>query len=162
MEGIFEWVVNNFSVLLPTGVIGLFWWRLNKREKEAQVKLGESEARKAEIGNQADEIDLGVKFATAVSSVFGENFSERFGDFFEKVSELAEEVKDIKINTTTNTITLRKLQLLNLMEHDPTQERYINALYAEYKASNGNSYVDSIYEKWAKSYAERKRARGGI
>ena len=49
----------------------------------------------------------------------------------------------------TRMATIR-LQILDLIHHDPKNKLAINQLMDYYTKNNGNSYVLEIYEKWKK------------
>ena len=46
--------------------------------------------------------------------------------------------------------SLKRLELLNMMQHSPAETKTITDLYAEYKEMGGNSYIDKQYQKWLK------------
>jgi len=46
--------------------------------------------------------------------------------------------------------SLKRLELLNMMQHSPEEKDTITRLYGEYKAIGGNSYIDIQYQKWLK------------
>ena len=49
-------------------------------------------------------------------------------------------------------ISLKRLELLNLMQHSPEEKETIQNLFSEYKKLGGNCYVDAQYEKYLKEY----------
>lgn len=51
-----------------------------------------------------------------------------------------------------------RLQILNLIQHDPRNTAAINHLYDEYvnPPYSGNSYMRSVYLTWSKKYDKRK------
>lgn len=54
--------------------------------------------------------------------------------------------------------TLR-LQLLQMIQHDPTNRIAITMLKDIYVKRNGNSYILTEYEKWAKKYNKPTKAK---
>ena len=46
--------------------------------------------------------------------------------------------------------SLKRLELLNLMQHSPSEKITIMNLFAEYKKLGGNCYIDEQYQKWLK------------
>jgi hypothetical protein len=45
---------------------------------------------------------------------------------------------------------LKRLELLNMIQHSPEEKHIITNLYAEYKSLGGNSYIDLQYQRWLK------------
>ena len=43
-----------------------------------------------------------------------------------------------------------RLQILNLIQHDPENKSAILSLYDEYKSRSGNSYIKGIVKEWQK------------
>lgn len=54
--------------------------------------------------------------------------------------------------------TLR-LQLLQMIQHDPTNRIAITMLKDLYVKRNGNSYILTEYEKWAKKYNKPNKGK---
>jgi hypothetical protein len=48
-------------------------------------------------------------------------------------------------------LALKRLELLNMMQHSPHEKAIITQLFSEYKQLGGNSYVDGIYADWLKN-----------
>ena len=44
----------------------------------------------------------------------------------------------------------KRLELLNMTQHDPTEVKTIMTLFDEYRKMGGNSYAMLIYNKWKK------------
>ena len=47
-------------------------------------------------------------------------------------------------------LTIKRLEYLNVRQHNEDDEILINSIYDEYKRLGGNSYIDMDYERWAK------------
>ena len=47
-------------------------------------------------------------------------------------------------------ISIKRLELLNMMQHSPEEKNTIMTLFTEYKKLGGNCYLDSKYQKWLK------------
>ena len=45
-------------------------------------------------------------------------------------------------------IAVKRLEYLNMRQHNEEDEISINAIYDEYKRLGGNSYIDMDYERW--------------
>ena len=45
---------------------------------------------------------------------------------------------------------LKRLEYLNVRQHNSDDEMLINAIYDDYKKLGGNSYIDLDYERWTK------------
>lgn len=48
----------------------------------------------------------------------------------------------------------KRLELLNMTQHDPTEVKTIMTLFDEYRKMGGNSYAMLIYNKWKKKYVK--------
>ena len=55
-------------------------------------------------------------------------------------------------------IALKRLEYLNMRNHNEDDEVSINAIYDEYKRLGGNSYIDMDYERWSKRKTNKKKA----
>ena len=65
-------------------------------------------------------------------------------------------VKDIQKDQKILKLDTLRLQLLQMMQHDPTNRVAITGLFDQYSADGGNSYVIAEFEKWAKKYNKSK------
>ena len=65
-------------------------------------------------------------------------------------------VKDIQKDQKILKSDTLRLQLLQMMQHDPTNRVAITGLFDQYSADGGNSYVIAEFEKWAKKYNKSK------
>lgn len=65
-------------------------------------------------------------------------------------------VKDIQKDQKILKLDTLRLQLLQMMQHDPTNRVAITGLFDQYSADRGNSYVIAEFEKWAKKYNKPK------
>ena len=54
-------------------------------------------------------------------------------------------------------VALKRLEYLNMRNHNEDDEVSINAIYDEYKRLGGNSYIDMDYERWSKRKTIKKR-----
>ncbi|GHT34523.1 hypothetical protein FACS189434_10830 [Bacteroidia bacterium] len=43
---------------------------------------------------------------------------------------------------------IKRLELLNLIQHNPTRRATIKKLFSEYKELGGNGYVEDVYNEW--------------
>lgn len=48
----------------------------------------------------------------------------------------------------------KRLELLNMTQHDPTEVKTIMTLFDEYRKMGGNSYAVLVYNKWKKKYVK--------
>ena len=48
----------------------------------------------------------------------------------------------------------KRLELLNMTQHDPTEVKTIMNLFDEYRKMGGNSYAVLVYNKWKKKYVK--------
>lgn len=56
-------------------------------------------------------------------------------------------------------IAVKRLEYLNMRQHNEDDEVSINAIYDEYKRLGGNSYIDMDYERWCnRKKANKKEA----
>lgn len=53
---------------------------------------------------------------------------------------------------------LKRLEYLNVRQHNSEDEMLINAIYDEYKKLGGNSYIDLDYERWTRERNSVNRA----
>jgi len=56
----------------------------------------------------------------------------------------------INDSLATNNLDTKRLELLNYLQHTPTNKALIHQLYDAYKAAGGNSYMDEVYQQWVK------------
>lgn len=61
-------------------------------------------------------------------------------------------LKDIQKDQKILKMDTLRLQLLQMIQHDPTNRVAITMIKDQYVNQNGNSYVLTEYEKWAKKY----------
>lgn len=54
---------------------------------------------------------------------------------------------------------VKRLELLNMMQHRPDQVNTIMNLYDEYSQLNGNSYIQSEYSQWCKKHIKNTPAQ---
>lgn len=66
-------------------------------------------------------------------------------------------LKDIQADQKILKMDTLRLQLLQMMQHDPTNRVAITMLHDQYVKQGGNSYVNVEYEKWAKKYNKAKK-----
>jgi hypothetical protein len=52
-------------------------------------------------------------------------------------------------------LQIKRLEMLNMIQHAPTKRTAIERIYDEYKSLGGNSYVDDVYDEW-----REKRVKG--
>lgn len=64
------------------------------------------------------------------------NKDERFAKLEEKIDEVA--------------MGNLRLQILNLVQHDPENKSAILSLWDEYKSRGGNSYLKGVIKEWQK------------
>jgi hypothetical protein len=55
-------------------------------------------------------------------------------------------------------VALKRLEYLNMRNHNEDDEVSINAIYDEYKRLGGNSYIDMDYERWSNRKTVKKKA----
>ena len=48
----------------------------------------------------------------------------------------------------------KRLEFLNMVQHDPTEVKTIMTLFDEYRKMGGNSYAMLVYKKWKKKYVQ--------
>ena len=68
-------------------------------------------------------------------------------------------LKDIQTDQKILKMDTLRLQLLQMMQHDPTNRVAITMLRDQYVNGGGNSYVLTEYEKWAAKYNKPTKAR---
>lgn len=71
---------------------------------------------------------------------------------FNLLKDIQADQKILKMDTT-------RIQCLEMMQHDPINRGVIMALHDKYKKMGGNSYLDTEYEKWAKKYNAKQKAK---
>lgn len=74
-------------------------------------------------------------------------FQELIRYFRHKKHNVLKDIQDGIKNLQKDTL---RLQILNLIQHDPKNKLAINNLYDMYKGMGGNSYVTDIYKRWAR------------
>ena len=65
--------------------------------------------------------------------------------------ELEQEINDQRADLS---LKLRRLEVLNMIQHNPDEEQIICQLYDKYRAEGGNSYAVSQFEKWQEQYCK--------
>ena len=68
-------------------------------------------------------------------------------------------LKDIQKDQKILKMDTLRLQLLQLMKHDPTNRVAITGLFDQYASKGGNSYIVAEFEKWAKKYNKPVKAK---
>lgn len=68
-------------------------------------------------------------------------------------------LKDIQADQKILKMDNLRLQLLQMMQHDPTNRVAITMLHDLYMKNGGNSYINVEYEKWAKKYNKPTKAK---
>ena len=66
-------------------------------------------------------------------------------------------LKDIQADQKILKMDTLRLQLLQMMQHDPTNRIAITTIYDQYIKQGGNSYIVREYEKWEKKYNKAKK-----
>lgn len=67
---------------------------------------------------------------------------EEFNRSIDAILFKLEDLSSIRLAT-------KRLEYLNIRQHNPEDEISINLIYDEYKRLGGNSYIDMDYEKWS-------------
>ncbi|GBR72800.1 hypothetical protein NO1_0268 [Candidatus Termititenax aidoneus] len=49
-------------------------------------------------------------------------------------------------------VGLKRLEIMNLIQHTPENSALICRLYDKYKKMDGNTYIDSLFGKWKQSF----------
>lgn len=62
----------------------------------------------------------------------------------ERFADLAKQIKEVSMGNL-------RLQILNLIQHDPQNKSAILSLYDEYKERGGNSYIRDMVKRWQKN-----------
>ena len=68
-------------------------------------------------------------------------------------------LKDIQADQKILKVDNLKVQLLQMMQHDPNNRVAITGLHDAYVAQGGNSYVNVEYEKWAAKYNKPRKGK---
>jgi formiminotetrahydrofolate cyclodeaminase len=74
-------------------------------------------------------------------------FKKKIKNYF--VGDLQTAIDDVKARQL-------RLELNDLIEHDPTNINYIMHVYDEYQETGKNSPIHNKYGKWKKKYVDRK------
>lgn len=61
----------------------------------------------------------------------------------EKFDELAKRIDEVYVGNL-------RLQILNLIQHNPENKSAILSLYDEYKSRGANSYIKEVVKQWQK------------
>lgn len=67
-----------------------------------------------------------------------------------KIDIIIQDNKDLKLE-------MLRLKFLQLVQHSPEEKTAICETYDAYKKNGGNSFVDSMFEKWLKSQNKKKK-----
>lgn len=62
----------------------------------------------------------------------------------ERLSDLAKQIEEVSMGNL-------RLQILNLIQHDPQNKSAILSLWDEYKSRGGNSYLKDVVKQWQKN-----------
>lgn len=62
----------------------------------------------------------------------------------ERFAELARRIDEVSMGNL-------RLQILNLIQHDPQNKSAILSLWDEYKSRGGNSYLKDVVRQWQKN-----------
>ena len=65
-------------------------------------------------------------------------------------------LKDIQKDQKILKMDTLRLQLLQMIQHDPTNRVAITGLYDQYVSAGGNSYLNAEFNKWSKKYNNSK------
>lgn len=68
-------------------------------------------------------------------------------------------LKDIQTDQKILKMDTLRLQLLQMMQHDPTNRIAITMLCDQYVKQGGNSYILAEFEKWAKKYNKPNKGK---
>lgn len=61
----------------------------------------------------------------------------------QRFADLAKQIEEVSMGNL-------RLQILNLIQHDPENKSAILSLWDEYKSRGGNSYIKGIVKDWQK------------
>lgn len=67
-----------------------------------------------------------------------------------KIDIIIQDNKDLKLE-------MLRLKFLQLVQHSPEEKTAICETYDAYKKNGGNSFVDSMFEKWLKAQNKKKK-----
>jgi hypothetical protein len=62
----------------------------------------------------------------------------------ERFADLAKQIDEVSMGNL-------RLQILNLIQHDPQNKSAILSLWDEYKSRGGNSYLKDVVKQWQKN-----------
>lgn len=62
----------------------------------------------------------------------------------ERLADLAKQIDEVSMGNL-------RLQILNLIQHDPKNKSAILSLWDEYKSRGGNSYLKDVVKQWQKN-----------
>ena len=69
-----------------------------------------------------------------------------------KLDNLGNKMDEYIIFATDNSTSLKRLEIMTLIQTNSNDFLHISNLYDEYKKKGGNSYIDVIFEKYKQDY----------
>lgn len=70
------------------------------------------------------------------------------------LDKIDERIDSLQYKVETNTIRMRGIHLLDIIEHAPHKWETIQKMYQEYTNAGGNGMVEKVYNDWFEDYGK--------
>lgn len=132
-----EFITNVASIITAVGIIGgayaVFWKHLAQKVVHDGIKK--------------------IKREDLTENEFFQQLEAKDREIIDKLDTIAEGVQTIDHLTKKNTISIKRQELLFIIQTEPHRVETIERIYSEYLEMGGNSYISDLITVWRENHA---------
>lgn len=132
-----EFITNVASIITAVGIIGgayaVFWKHLAKKVVHDGIKK--------------------IRREDLTENEFFQQLEAKDREIIDKLDSIAEGVQTIDHLTKKNTISIKRQELLFIIQTEPHRVETIERIYSEYIEMGGNSYISDLITVWRENHA---------
>lgn len=132
-----EFITNVASIITAVGIIGgayaVFWGHLARKVVRDGIKK--------------------IKREDLTENEFFQRLEAKDTEIIDKLDSIAEGVQTIDHLTKKNTVSIKRQELLFIIQTEPHRVETIERIYSEYIEMGGNSYISDLITVWRENHA---------
>lgn len=132
-----EFITNVASIITAVGIIGgayaVFWGHLARKVVRDGIKK--------------------IKREDLTENEFFQRLEAKDTEIIDKLDSIAEGVQTIDHLTKKNTVSIKRQELLFIIQTEPHRVETIERIYSEYLEMGGNSYISDLITVWRENHA---------
>lgn len=132
-----EFIMNVASIITAVGIIGgayaVFWGTLARKVVRDGIKK--------------------IKREDLTENEFFQRLEAKDTEIIDKLDSIAEGVQTIDHLTKKNTVSIKRQELLFIIQTEPHRVETIERIYSEYLEMGGNSYISDLITVWRENHA---------